>query len=104
MKRLTAILQGCKLVDKLFGLREKEIRRTIEAAKDECEEVEMRAQMVYETSINKLGEEEVCYADVLNSMIEAKSEIMQAQETRKIIEEIEKDLDSEVKTEKQSKQ
>lgn len=29
MKKLTAILKGCNLVDKLFSLREKEINRKI---------------------------------------------------------------------------
>lgn len=56
MKKLTAILQGRKFVDKLFGLREKEIRRELEIAKDECDEIEVRAQILYETCMNKLGE------------------------------------------------
>lgn len=100
MKKLTAILQGRKFVDKLFGLREKEIRRELEIAKDECDEIEVRAQILYETCMNKLGEEEVCFREVINDMIEAKNQIMQAQETKKVIEEIERDLDGEVKTEK----
>lgn len=33
MKKLTTILKGCNLVDKLFSLREKEINRKIEGAK-----------------------------------------------------------------------
>lgn len=97
MKKLTAILQGCKFTDRLFGLREKEIRRTIEAGKDECDEIEVRAQMQYETCMNKLGEEDVCYGDVLNDMIEAKKQIIDAKETKKVLKEIEDDLNAEVK-------
>ena len=45
MKKLTAILNGCKLIDRLFSLREKEIRRKLDAAKDECEEKKVRLRL-----------------------------------------------------------
>ena len=41
MNKLEAILRGCSFIDKLFSLREKEIRRKLEAAKDECEEAKV---------------------------------------------------------------
>ena len=104
MKKLEAILKGCKLVDRLFGLREKEIRRKIEAAKDECEEKKVKAQMDYETAMNLLGEKEVNYKCVLNSMIQAKQSIIEAQDTQAVIKEIEADLDSEADIEKEDKE
>lgn len=97
-------MKGCKLVDRLFGLREKEIRRKIEAAKDECEEKKVKAQMDYETAMNQLGEKEVNYRNVLNSMIKAKQSIIEAQDTLAVIKEIEADLDSEADIEKEDKE
>lgn len=99
MKKLTAILQGCKLVDKLFGLREKEIRRKLEAAKDECEEKKVKAQIDYEQAMKRLGEESVDYMRVINAMIQAKQDIHDAEATLKCIKDIEKDLDSEAELE-----
>lgn len=96
MKKLEAILKGCKLFDKIFGLREKEIRRKLEAAKDECEEVKIRCQLAYEQSLEKLGAEDVDYGRVINDMIVAKQGIIDADATLKVIKEIEKDLESEV--------
>lgn len=97
-------MKGCKLVDRLFGLREKEIRRKIEAAKDECEEKKVKAQMDYETAMNLLGEKDVNYRNVLNSMIQAKQSIIEAQDTLDVIKEIEADLDSEADMEKEDKE
>ena len=99
MKKLTAILKGCKLIDRLFSLREKEIRRKLDAAKDECEEKKVKAQIDYETAMKRLGEESVDYRRVLNDMIQAKQHITEAEDTLKVIEEIEKDLDSEAELE-----
>ena len=103
MNKLEAILRGCKFVEKLFGLREKEIRRKIEAAKDECKESEINWQISYEKAMEKLGEKDVDYGKVLNDMITAKEGIMSAQATLKVIEEIEKDLDENVEFEPEDK-
>ena len=104
MKKLEAILKGCKFIDKLFGLREKEIRRKIEAAKDECKEAEINWQISYEEAMQKLGEKEVDYGRVLNDMITAKEGIINAQATLKVITEIEKDLNENVEvTEEEEK-
>ena len=99
MKKLTAILKGCKLIDKLFSLREKEIRRKLDAAKDECEEKKVKAQIEYETAMKRLGEESVDYKRIINEMIAAKQSIIEAEDTLKAIKEIEKDLDSEAELE-----
>ena len=97
--KLTAILKGCKLVDKMFSFREKEIRRKLEAAKDKCEVKKLEAQMDYEKALKRLGEDNVNYESVLNDMIKAKQGIYEAEDTLKVIEEIEKDLDSEAELE-----
>lgn len=102
MKKLTAILKGCKLVDKLFNLREKEIRRKLEAAKDECEEKKVKAQISYEQAMKRLGDESVDYKRVINDMIQAKQNILDAEATLNCIKEIEKDLDIEAELEPES--
>ena len=96
MKKLEAILKGRQFLDKLFGLREKEIRRKLEAAKDECKEAEINWQISYEEAMQKLGEKDVDYGKVLNDMITAKEGIINAQATLKVINEIEKDLNENV--------
>ena len=96
MKKLKAILKGCKFLDKLFDLREKEIRRKLKAAKDECEEVKINCQLDYENAMQELGNEKVDYTEILNRMIAAKQGINDAEATLKVVKEIEKDLDSDV--------
>lgn len=96
MKKLEAILKGCKFLDELSDLREKEIRRKLEAAKDECREAEINWKISYKEAMQKLGEKDVDYGKVLNDMITAKEGIMSAQATLKVIEEIEKDLNENV--------
>ena len=97
--KLTAILKGCKLVDKMFSFREKEIRRKLEAAKDKCEVKKLEAQMDYEKALKRLGEDNVNYESVLNDMIQAKQHIAEAEDTLKAVKEIETDLDSEAELE-----
>lgn len=99
MKKLTAILNGRKLLDKLFGVREKAIRRKLEAAKDKCEEKKIKAEMEYETAMNRLGDDDVDYESVLNDMLHAKQQIFEAEDTLAALQEIEEDLESEVKPE-----
>lgn len=102
MKKLTAILNGRKIIDKLLILHEKEIRRKLDAAKDECEEKKVKAQIDYETAMKKLGDESVDYKRVLNDMIQAKQRITEAEDTLKAVIEIEKDLDSEAELESEN--
>lgn len=103
MKKLEAILKGCEFLDKLFGYREKEIRRKLEAAKDQCETCKIQAQIEYEESMNKLGGKDVDYEAVINDMIKAKEKMLNADMTLKAIKEIEGDLNSEVKVEPETK-
>ena len=103
MKKLEAILKGCSFIDKLFSLREKEIRRKLEAAKDECEETKVNWQISYEEAMQELGEKEVNYGKIINNMITAKEGIMIAEATLKVIKEIEKDLNEEVELTEEEK-
>ena len=103
MKKLEAILKGCSFIDKLFSLREKEIRRKLEAAKDECEETKVNWQISYEEAMQELGEKEVDYGKIINNMITAKEGIMIAEATLKVIKEIEKDLNEEVELTEEEK-
>lgn len=101
MKKLTAILKGCNLVDKLFSLREKEINRKIEGAKDDCERRKAEAEIKYENYCKELGEKDVDYRRIINGMLEYKQEIMDADETLKVIAEVEADLQSEAELEEE---
>ena len=93
MGKLEEIFTVRKLKEKLIGFREKEIRRKIEAKKDECKKTEINWQISYEESVKKLSEKEVDYDKVINEMVAAKVGIANAKATFKIICEIEKDLD-----------
>lgn len=103
MKKLTAILKGCNLVDKLFSLREKEINRKIEGSKDECERRKAEAEIKYENYCKELGGKDVDYRRIINGMLECKQEIMDADETLKVIAEVEADLQSEAELEEEKK-
>ena len=92
MEKLEDILMVRKLRGKLLGFREKEIRRKLEAKKDECKKTEINWQISYEESMKKLSKEEFDYDKVINEMVAAKVGIANAKATFKIICEIEKDL------------
>ena len=97
MKKLQAILNGQKFTDKLYTLREKEIRRKLEAAKDEQETIKATAEMEYLEAMNLLGDTDVNYEKAINLMLTLKQRIIDAEFTLKAIKEIENDLDEEVK-------
>ena len=97
MKKLQAILNGQKFTEKLYTLREKEIRRKLEAAKDEQETIKATAEMEYLEAMNLLGDTDVNYEKAINLMLTLKQRIIDAEFTLKAIKEIENDLDEEVK-------
>lgn len=100
MKKLQAILTECKMIDKLFGLREKQIRTALAAARNDIEQQETEAGIEYERYCQELGAEGTpSYRGVLNQMICCKNTIRRAQETRCMLDEIERDLDSDVDVE-----
>lgn len=96
MKKIDLILKGKKLVEKLFGLRKKQISRVIESAKDNLEKQKVEAELEYENLSNKLGDDDANYEYIINQMIKQKEIIANATETLKAVESIESDLDEEV--------
>jgi len=96
-KKLTAILENCKLVDRLFNLREKQIKTALAAAKNDVEEQATEAEIAYENLCKQLGKKDVdSYKNIINKMIECRETIRQAAETKAVLKEIEDDLNSEV--------
>lgn len=98
MKKITAILKESQFVDKLFGLREKQINTALTAAKNNIEEQSTQASIEYENLCKMLADKDVNYKHVLNRMIECKDIIYRSESTLEIIYEIEADLNSEVET------
>ncbi len=97
MKKLESILRGCDFTDKLLGLREKQIKTSLAAARNDIEEQGAQAEIEYERLCRKLGDKEVSnYKDILNQMTTAKWTMRNAKLTLEIIGEIEADLDSTV--------
>lgn len=101
MKKLTAILKNCQFADRLFNIREKKICTALDAARNDIEEQKMDAEIEYEKLMNKLGDKaEVNYKSVFNQMIKAKDTIRNADSSLVILDEIQKELNSEVEIEK----
>lgn len=103
MKKLKAILEGNSFVDKLFSLREKEIKRALESASDDAEKQMTEAEISYEELCKNLGEKEVNYEQIINDMLLAKDTIRRAKETIEAVKEIKADLESEVELKEEDK-
>ncbi len=97
MKKLTAILKQCELLDKMFDLRKKHIKTALTAARNDVEEQAARAELNYEQACRKLGDKEVSdYKRIINDMLYARAIMHDAARTLEVLEEIEADLESEV--------
>ncbi len=97
MKKLEAILRKCDFTDKLLGLREKQVRTSLTAARNDIEEQAAKAEIDYERLCKRLGDKEVSnYKSILNEMIKAKEITLNAKATLEVIKGIEADLDSAV--------
>lgn len=94
MKKITAILKDCKLVDRLLGIRERQIYNAIARAKDNTEEVMAEAQIKYEESMRLLGDKDADYKSIINTMLEQKTTLLNAESTLEYLDEIKKDLDT----------
>lgn len=103
MKKLKAILEGCSFMDKLFDLREKEIKRALESANDDAEKQMTEAEIKYEELCKRLGEKQVDYNLVINEMLEQKDIIRRAKETVEVVKEIKADLESDVELKEEDK-
>lgn len=96
MKKIKVILKGRKFTDKLFGLKERKIRRAIESAKDSAEKQKEDAAIAYEELFGKMADDDADYQCILCEMIKHKQTIISAEATIDAIKAIEDDLDSEV--------
>lgn len=103
MKKLKAILEGNSFIDKLFSLREKEIKRALESANDDAEKQMTESEIRYEELCKKLGEKEVNYECIINDMLYTKDTIRRAKETIEAVKEIKADLESEVELKEEDK-
>lgn len=96
MKKIQAIIKGRKFTDKLFGIKERQIRRALEAAKDSVEKQKEDAAIAYENLFANMADDNVDYESIINQMLAQKGIIRRAEETIKAIEEIKADLEAEV--------
>lgn len=96
MKKIQAIIKGRKFTDKLFGLKERQIRRALEAAKDNAEKQKEDASIAYEEQFSKMADDEANYESIINRMLEYKQTILSADATIRAIDEIKADLEAEV--------
>lgn len=103
MKKLKAILSGANFIDRLFDLRERDIKRSLESANDDAEKQMTEAEIRYEELCKKLGEKEVNYTETINQMLQQKDIIRRGKETIEAVKEIKSDLESEVELKEEDK-
>lgn len=96
MKKILSILRGKKQTDRLSELRSQEIMRALDSALNNVEEQKVLADIRYHEEINNLGDDVVNYKSKINQLIEYKETIINADNTIQAINEIKKDLESEV--------
>lgn len=103
MKRIDAIIKGRKFTEKLFGLKQKQIRRAIEAATDSAEKQKEDALIAYEGLFARMAEDGADYESIINQMLEQKELVHSADITIEALGEISADLDSEVEVDENEK-
>lgn len=96
MKKIKAIIKGRKFTDKLFGIKERQIKRALEAAKDNAEKQKEDASIAYEKSFADMADDDADYQRIIGQMIKHKQTIIDADNTIAAIEDIKADLESEV--------
>lgn len=102
-KKINAILKGLSFTDKLFSIKEKQIRNNLARANDDVDMQIVEMEERYENLLSKLGEKDVDYKYVINQLVEVKSDMQAAYDTLEYISSITTDLDSEVEVEKEEK-
>lgn len=95
MKNITAVLKHCKLVDTLFGIRERQIYNALDNAKMNIEEQIANARIEFENNLEKLGEKDANYKSIINSMLKNRETIQNGQKSLDCIEDIRKELEEE---------
>lgn len=101
MKKIQAIIKGRKFTDKLFGLKQRQIRRALEAAKDNAEKQKEDASIAYEQLFANMADEDADYEGIIRRMLQHKQTIISAEATIKAVEGIKADLESEVPDEEE---
>lgn len=96
MKKIEAIVKGKKFTEKLLGIKERSIKRALDGALDNIEKQQEQATIDYENLLVKLADDDVDYVKVINDLINRKQTIADGESTKKVIEEIRNDLESEV--------
>lgn len=96
MKKIKAIIKGRKFTDKLFGIKERQIKRALEAAKDNAEKQKEDASIAYEKLFADMADDDADYQHIIGQMIEHKQTIIAADNTIEAIDAIKADLESEV--------
>lgn len=102
MKKITAILKDCKLVDKLFSIRERQIYGALDSAKTAVEEKIANAQIEYNEKIKELSGKEADYKAIINGMLKAKQTEINGKTTLEAIDAIIADLNSEAEIEEET--
>lgn len=98
--RLKAIIKGQSFAGALFGnLKEKKIRRALEAASDNAEKQKEEASIAYESLFSSMAEESADCERIIRSMLEYQQTIISADNTIKAIAKIKADLDTEIEVE-----
>lgn len=97
MKKIEAIVKGKKFTEKLLGIKKRSIKRALDGALDNIEKQQEQATIDYENLLVKLADDDVNYVQVINDLISRKQIIDNGESTKKVIEEIRNDLESEVK-------
>lgn len=102
MKRITAVLKNCKLVDRVFSIREKQIYNALDAAEMNIEQQVADAQIEYEKLFDKLGEKDANYTLIINQLLEKRETIRRGNLTKEALAEVRADLeaDAEIDEEK----
>lgn len=103
MKKITAVLKNCKLVDSLFSIRERQIYSALDNAKMNVEEQIADAQIEYNNQLEKLAEKDAKYKEIINAMLKAKETEINGGKTLEAIDAIRKDLDSDAEIEQEDK-
>ncbi len=96
MKKIEAIIKGRKFTEKLFGIKKRQIKRVLEAARDNAEKQKEDASIAYEKSFSAMAEDDADYQGIISQMLEHKQTIISAEATIRAIEDINADLESEV--------
>lgn len=99
MKKIEAIVKGKKFTEKLLGIKKRSIKRALDGALDNIEKQQEQAAIEYENLLVRLADDDVNYVQVINDLISRKQIIDNGESTKKVIEEIRNDLESEVKEE-----